>query len=311
MSSSKRARKSVAGLCALAVGGTLTVTGLLYPSAYAADPDNASTVAAEETPQATDNNQPKWEDLDVVAGQSQTGPAPTDTEGKDGFPKGTTFKWVPTPQYEQVRKWITVDETTGKITASPAEDVTPGHYTVRVDVFYPDGTFDTVNSRVNVTAPQAPGSDWPDTPTVPGEPVDIPNTGGDVPEGTTVETDGPGKAEIDPETGTIKVTPDESAKPGDVIKVTVRDGDGKVLDEVTVSVKEPAASPTPTPSQPAAAPKAPAPSQSAQVTAVPTQLPRTGASGETQSPLTGLAVGGVTLLVAGSAAYAVRRRYNH
>uniref|UniRef100_UPI000AA70727 YPDG domain-containing protein n=1 Tax=Corynebacterium jeikeium TaxID=38289 RepID=UPI000AA70727 len=46
--------------------------------------------------------------------------------------------------------------------------------------------------------PEAPAEkpDWNDTSTTPDEPVDIPNTGGDVPEGTTVETDGPGKAEI-------------------------------------------------------------------------------------------------------------------
>ncbi|MDO4412540.1 Rib/alpha-like domain-containing protein, partial [Cutibacterium sp.] len=262
-------------------------------------PDQAGPADNDGCPWQKDTENPGYQGGSGEPGESVEVPQ---TGDKD-LPEGTEFS-SDTPG-------VTVDPDTGDATVKVPEDAKPGDpYEVTVTVKYPDGSSEDVTFTITVTEP-APGPDWADTPTVPGEPVDIPNTGGDVPEGTTVETDGPGKAEIDPETGTIKVTPDESAKPGDVIKVTVRDGDGKVLDEVTVSVKEPAASPTPTPSQPAAAPKAPAPSQSAQVTAVPTQLPRTGASGETQSPLTGLAVGGVGLLVIGSAAYAVRRRYNH
>ena len=92
---------------------------------------------------------------------------------------------------------------------------------------------------VEVEKPEAPAKDpkWEDTTTTPDKPVEIPNTGGDVPAGTTVETEGPGKAEID-ENGKITVTPDKDAKPGDKIKVVVKDKDGKVIDEVTVTVTD-------------------------------------------------------------------------
>ncbi|WP_210386180.1 Rib/alpha-like domain-containing protein, partial [Corynebacterium sp. HMSC29G08] len=71
----------------------------------------------------------------------------------------------------------------------------------------------------------------------PDKPVDLPNKGGPVKPGTTVETNGPGTAELKPN-GTITVTP-EGAKPGDEIVVTVKDKDDKVIDEVTVKITEP------------------------------------------------------------------------
>ena len=89
--------------------------------------------------------------------------------------------------------------------------------------------------------PDAPAEDpkWEDTSTTPDEPVEIPNTGGDVPEGTTVDvTDGPGTAEIG-EDGTITVTPNEDAKPGDKIVVEVKDPEGNVIDTVEVEIKDP------------------------------------------------------------------------
>ncbi|MCG7299485.1 YPDG domain-containing protein, partial [Brevibacterium sp. ACRRH] len=49
---------------------------------------------------------------------------------------------------------------------------------------------------------------------------------------------GPGKAEIDKD-GNIRVGIDKDAKPGDKIKVVVKDKDGKVIDEVTVTVEKP------------------------------------------------------------------------
>ena len=88
--------------------------------------------------------------------------------------------------------------------------------------------------------PLEPGTkrpDWNDSSTTPDKPVDIPNTGGDVPEGTTVETNGPGTAEIKPD-GTIVVTPNEDAKPGDKVVVVVKDKDGKEIDRVEVEITE-------------------------------------------------------------------------
>ena len=88
--------------------------------------------------------------------------------------------------------------------------------------------------------PEAPAEkpDWKDDKGKPGDKVEIPNTGGPVEDGTTVETEGPGKAEID-EDGKIRVDIDKDAKPGDKIKVVVKDKDGKVIDEVNVHVKDP------------------------------------------------------------------------
>ena len=88
--------------------------------------------------------------------------------------------------------------------------------------------------------PEAPAKtpDWKDSKTTPNKPVEIPNTGGPVKDGTTVEVTGPGTAEID-ENGKITVTPGKDAKPGDKIVVEVKDPEGKVVDTVTVTVEEP------------------------------------------------------------------------
>ena len=92
--------------------------------------------------------------------------------------------------------------------------------------------------------PLEPGTkrpDWNDAETNPDKPIVIekdPNSG-DVPEGATVEvTDGPGTAELDKD-GNIVVTPSEDAKPGDKIVVKVKDKDGNVIDEVTVTIVDP------------------------------------------------------------------------
>ncbi|MEX3564339.1 hypothetical protein VVR46_11595, partial [Corynebacterium phoceense] len=82
--------------------------------------------------------------------------------------------------------------------------------------------------------------DWNDKNTTPGEKVEIPNTGGDVQDGTIVEVDGTGEAEIDKD-GNLVVTPSKDgkdAKPGDKIVVTVKDKDGKVIDTVTVTIEK-------------------------------------------------------------------------
>ena len=100
---------------------------------------------------------------------------------------------------------------------------------------YPDGSKDNVDVTVTVGEPEVKKPDWGDTTTNPGKPVDVPNTGGPVKDGTTVETTGPGTAELGKD-GTIKVTPSKDAKPGDKIKVVVKDKDRKKIDEFEVKI---------------------------------------------------------------------------
>ena len=117
-------------------------------------------------PKQNEANEPAWTVFEVEAGSTATGTAPVDSLGKDGFPQGTTFTWVPTPQYDQVRPWISVERTTGIITATPPADVTAGSYTVRIDVTYPDGSFDTVNTSITVQLqPEPEPQPEPETPT--------------------------------------------------------------------------------------------------------------------------------------------------
>ena len=163
------------------------------------------------------------DDQTVVVGDP-IAPVQVDAENGDvtvdGLPEGVTY-----------------DPESGTIDGTPT---TPGVYDVVVTVTNPDGKTVTEEFQIVVTDPKAP-ADWHDTTTPADTPVELPNTGGDVPEGSTVETEGPGKATIDPETGIITVTPGEGAKPGDTIVVTVTDPEGNVIDKVTVTIEEPQA----------------------------------------------------------------------
>lgn len=80
-----------------------------------------------------------------------------------------------------------------------------------------------------------PAPAWNDSKVTPGNDVNIPNTGGPVQEGTTVSTDGPGKAKLNKD-GSITVTADPKAKPGDTITVTVKDAQGNTIDSLVVKV---------------------------------------------------------------------------
>ena len=192
-----------------------------------------------KVPNANDHFDPGYKDGSGKPGSDVQIDAPTfkDKGGKDTkAPEGTKF----TPG-ENAPEGVKVDEKTGEITVTIPEDAKPGDkITVPVVVTYPDGTKDTVDVTVTVGEPDAPAEkpDWNDNSGKPGENVVIPNEGGKVPEGSTVETEGPGKAVVD-EDGNIRVDIDKDAKPGDKITVVVKDKDGKVIDTVTVTVEQP------------------------------------------------------------------------
>ena len=160
-----------------------------------------------------------------------------DKDGKETkAPKGTKF----TPG-EGAPDGVKVDENTGEITAPVPDGAKPGDkITVPVDVTYPDGSKDDVDVTVTVEEPEAPAKkpDWEDSKTTaPDTPVEIPNTGGPVEDGTTVEVTGPGKAEIG-EDGLITVTPGKDAKPGDKVVVVVKDPKGNEIDRIEVEIKD-------------------------------------------------------------------------
>ena len=192
-------------------------------------------------PDTKDNEkyQPKYEDGTGKPGDQVTVPAPTFTD-KDGKgttpPADTTF----TPG-NGTPDGVTIDKNTGQITVDIPGDATPGtKIEVPVVVTYPDGTTDNVTVTVTVGEPDIKTPDWKDGSGEPGGKVVIPNDGGPVEDGTTVDTDGPGKAKIDGD-GNLVVDIDDNAKPGDKIVVIVKDKNGNEIDRVTVTVEKPAA----------------------------------------------------------------------
>ena len=192
-------------------------------------------------PDTKDNEkyQPKYEDGTGKPGDQVTVPAPTFTD-KDGKgttpPADTTF----TPG-NGTPDGVTIDKNTGQITVDIPGDATPGtKIEVPVVVTYPDGTTDNVTVTVTVGKPDTKTPDWKDGSGEPGGKVVIPNDGGPVEDGTTVDTDGPGKAKIDGD-GNLVVDIDDNAKPGDKIVVIVKDKNGNEIDRVTVTVEKPAA----------------------------------------------------------------------
>ena len=207
--------------------------------------DSTVTVTEPSKPdtEQKDEFEPGYEDGSGKPGEDVKVPAP-EFKDKDGnpteAPDGTTF----TPG-DDAPDGVKVDENTGEITVPIPEDAKPGDkITVPVEVTYPDGSKDNVDVTITVEKPDAPAEkpDWKDDKGKPGDKVEIPNDGGPVPDGSTVETEGPGKAEID-EDGNLIVDIDKDAKPGDKVVVIVKDKDGNEIDRVVVEVEKPADQP--------------------------------------------------------------------
>ena len=225
-------------------GDKITVPVVVtYPDGTKDNVDVTVTVEKPEAPAPKQNEEfePGYEDGSGKPGEDVKVPAPgfKDKDGKDTkAPEGTKF----TPG-ENAPGGVTIDKDTGEITVTIPGDAKPGDkITVPVVVTYPDGSKDNVDVTVTVEEPDAPAEkpDWNDDKGKPGDKVEIPNTGGPVEDGTTVETEGPGKAEID-EDGKITVDIDKDAKPGDKIVVVVKDKDGNEIDRVVVEVEKPEA----------------------------------------------------------------------
>ena len=192
-------------------------------------------------PEIKDNEkyQPEYTDGTGKPGEDVTVDKPVFKDGDGNTvtpPDGTKF----TPG-ENAPDGVTIDPNTGEIKVTIPGGAKPGDkITVPVVVTYPDGTTDNVDVTVTVGEPDTKTPDWKDGSGEPGGKVVIPNDGGPVEDGTTVDTDGPGKAKIDGD-GNLVVDIDDNAKPGDKIVVIVKDKNGNEIDRVTVTVEKPAA----------------------------------------------------------------------
>ncbi|WEB72769.1 Rib/alpha-like domain-containing protein [Winkia neuii] len=129
-----------------------------------------------------------------------------------------------------------VDPDSGVVTIPevPAKGEDP--VVVPVVVTYPDGTTDTTTVKFEPEPAEEGQPSWDSVELKPGEETSIPNKGEKI-SGATVETEGPGTAQIDDE-GNIKVLADQDAKPGDRITVTVKDRSGKIVGKLVVTIAQ-------------------------------------------------------------------------
>ena len=210
-------------------------------------PDGSTDTAnAQITVIATDaqTNEPGYDPKTTKPGQPVEVPQTKDPD----LPTGTQFEG---PKDIPDGWTVDVDPNTGKVTVTPPADVDPNtSVDIPVTVKYPDGSTDTTNAKVTVTPNDAQDNDpgYDDKSTKPGQPVDVPQTKDkDLPPGTQFE--GPKNVpdgwtvNVDPNTGTVTVTPPKDAKPGTKvgIPVTVKVPDGTTLkpgDTITVVEKD-------------------------------------------------------------------------
>ena len=127
-------------------------TGELTPTSTTTQTDPVNEVVSVGTKTPADNktqadtNEPAYADTTVPAGQTAT----TNPTFTNGTPEGATYSVDNTNA-----PFVTVDPTTGALTAAPAVDQAPGEYTVPVTVTYSDGSTDTVDAKITVTDNEA------------------------------------------------------------------------------------------------------------------------------------------------------------
>ncbi|MGJ9460981.1 Ig-like domain-containing protein [Actinotignum sp. GS-2025g] len=162
---------------------------------------------------------PDWDDT------TTTPDSPVTIEKRKGeIPEGATV--------EVTGPGTAVLNPDGSITLTPDNGAQPGT-TITIKVVDKVGN-PLDNITVTIIEPK-PAPDWDDSITGPGKKIDVPNKGGDVPPGTTITVNGPGSAVLNPD-GSITVTPNEGARPGEKITIAVSDGEGKVVDSFTVKI---------------------------------------------------------------------------
>ncbi|WP_295644242.1 Rib/alpha-like domain-containing protein [uncultured Corynebacterium sp.] len=207
------------------------------------------STAAPEDPSAS-TAVPVYGSVQASPGQQITTLPPVFTDNGKAVdtPAGTTF--TPGPGAPTDMK-IGTD---GAVTVTVPKDAQPGTL-IRVPVIatVPGADPHTAWVEINVTPAPLNGVSpiWTGGSAAAGATVAVPNTGGPVQPGTTVSTDGPGEATLNPDGSiTVKVNPD--AAPGSVVVVTVKDSDGKVIDtiQITVAAPENPGDDTTTPEQP-------------------------------------------------------------
>ncbi|MDK7135524.1 YPDG domain-containing protein [Corynebacterium sp. UMB4614] len=165
-------------------------------------------------------------------------PVDVKNERPDQLPEGSKV------EAQSDKGWTVTTAPDGTITVTPPADAQHGDKSeISVTVTYPDGSQDRETFTVTVETDPS----WEDGKTTPDKPIVIPNDGGPVKPGTTVEVvdNGPGTVEID-ENGNITVTPTDEAEPGDTVVVVVKDPEGNEIDRVTVEIVENPEEVTPT-----------------------------------------------------------------
>ena len=155
-------------------------------------------------------------------------PVDVKNERPDQLPEGSKV------EAQSDKGWTVTTAPDGTITVTPPADAQHGDKSeISVTVTYPDGSQDQETFTVTVETDPS----WEDGKTTPDKPIVIPNDGGPVKPGTTVEVvdNGPGTVEID-DNGNITVAPKEDAKTGDKVVVVVKDPEGNEIDRVTVEI---------------------------------------------------------------------------
>ena len=194
-------------------------TGELTPTSTTTQSDPVNEVVSVGTKTPADNktqaetHEPAYADTTVPASQTAT----TNPTFTNGTPEGATYSVD-----NSNAPFVTVDPTTGALTAAPSVDQAPGEYTVPVTVTYSDGSTDKVDAKITVTDNEAATHDA---------------QGGDVTKPYGEATN------ADDVTNAVKITPDDDVAKNATVTVddpsTLPDGKTPGTVEVPVTVTYP------------------------------------------------------------------------